>query len=85
MKKGTKALSNFTHLECGKVYAADFGDVTFTLNIGYRGAGHEETFSLEQLGIESSDFSTRKELNNLLEKEWKDWVNNFIDGGFTFN
>jgi hypothetical protein len=56
--------------------------VYFTLSIGYSGANHEDEFTLEELGY---DPKVDKDLEAFLEKEWKEWSANFIDGGWSFN
>jgi hypothetical protein len=56
--------------------------VTFSLGIGFANAIREETFTLDELGISENDFETEEELDNLLEQEWKIWMNEYIDGGW---
>lgn len=42
-----------------------------------------EIFTLEELGIvKGRDYKTIKELEKLLQKEWKKWSKQFISGGF---
>lgn len=53
--------------------------VVFTLSIGYQGAYHKETFTLDELGYDSS---VDTDLEKFLEESWKDWSTNYIDGGF---
>lgn len=56
--------------------------IYFTLNIGYgRGASQEDEFTLGELGI---DPETEKDIATVLEREWKEWSLNFIDGGWSF-
>jgi hypothetical protein len=53
--------------------------VVFTLSIGYHGADHKETFTLDELGY---DKEIDTNLEEFLDECWTDWSNNHIDGGF---
>jgi hypothetical protein len=51
--------------------------VSFDLGIGYVGAKHkhEEVFEFE-------DNMTQEEIEEELENYWKEWIWNYIDGGW---
>ena len=51
--------------------------VKFTLGIGFAGARHEE-----KVTIEFEDDTTKEEIENIIEEEWKEWTYNYIDGGW---
>lgn len=55
-------------------------EVRFTLSIGYAGAKHDETFTLNELGYNPE---TDKDVEAFLEEEWKEWSANYIDGGWS--
>ncbi|MEH7186499.1 DUF7167 family protein [Bacillus toyonensis] len=55
-------------------------EVYFTLSIGYAGAKHDETFTLNELGYNPE---TDKDVEAFLEEEWKEWSANYIDGGWS--
>ncbi|MEH6978336.1 MULTISPECIES: DUF7167 family protein [Bacillus] len=55
--------------------------VRFTLSIGYVGAKHDETFTLNELGYYPE---TDKDVEDFLEQKWKEWSANYIDGGWSF-
>ncbi|PFK62352.1 hypothetical protein COJ09_06875 [Bacillus thuringiensis] len=55
--------------------------VRFTLSIGYAGAKHDETFTLDELGY---DPKVDKDVEKFLEEQWREWSNNYIDGSWSF-
>ncbi|WJE51131.1 hypothetical protein QRE66_17670 [Bacillus cereus] len=55
--------------------------VRFTLSIGYAGAKHDETFTLNEFRY---DPKTDKNVEYFLEEQWKEWSANYIDGGWSF-
>jgi len=56
-----------------------------TLNIGYAGEEHEEEFTVEDMGgynDKSWNELSENEQEEILNETWKDWSNNYIDGGW---
>ena len=54
--------------------------VTFSVSTGYVGSEREETYSLEELGIDEN--LEGAELEKELEAEFEDWVWNNINSSF---
>jgi len=59
----------------------------FTLGIGYPGAEHEEIITVEEMGYTDGEWNalTENEREEDLLENWKDWSNNYIDGGWELN
>lgn len=53
--------------------------IKVSLDIGFAGANREET--LEISDEEWNDCGTSQEQEELMEDYWKEWSNNYIDGG----
>ncbi len=49
-----------------------------TLGIGFIGATHEDIIDIPD---EYLDELTKDEVNEVINDYWKDWSNNYIDGG----
>ena len=56
----------------------------FTLSIGYAGAEHEEEMTIEDMDYTEPEWETltEDEREEKLEEYWKDWSNNYIEGGW---
>lgn len=52
----------------------------FTLSIGYAVGNRQEFFTAEELGI-TEDMS-EEEIESVLDEEWRDWSNNYVDGHY---
>lgn len=54
----------------------------FTVSIGFVGAEHEDTFTVEDMGYTESEWNelSEDERENILEETWKDFSSNYIDG-----
>jgi hypothetical protein len=50
---------------------------TLNLNIGYSNANQIGDFEFEV-----EDNTTDKEINDIIQEYWRDWIWNFIDGGW---
>lgn len=53
----------------------------FTLSIGFPGAVHKESQSLNELGLD--DIEDEGDLREALDEAWGEWKNNYIDGGWS--
>ena len=49
----------------------------FTLSIGFVGAKHDDEFP-----IEFPDDATEDDIEEIVQEEWLEWSNNYIDGGW---
>jgi hypothetical protein len=50
-----------------------------TLGIGYPGANHEDEIEIDDTELAECETEAQKE--KLLDEYWRDWANNYIDGG----
>lgn len=50
---------------------------TLSLGIGFATANREDNFE-----IEVDDDATDNQIDDIIEEEWKNWIWNFIDGGW---
>ena len=50
-----------------------------TLSIGFVGAKHEDEIEIDD--TEYAECETDKQRDDLLHEYWRDWSNNYIDGG----
>ena len=53
--------------------------IKVTLSIGYPGATHEDEFDIDDEDWEACETEEQKE--ELMWEYWKEWANNYIDGG----
>lgn len=56
----------------------------FTLSIGFSGAIQQEEFTVEDMGLTQNEWNKLNEdtKNKILQQEWKEWINDYIDGGW---
>jgi hypothetical protein len=56
----------------------------FTLGIGYARAEHEEEMTIDDMGYTDEEWNnlTEDQREDELLENWKDWSNNYIDGGW---
>lgn len=52
-----------------------------SLSIGYVGATHEDILDISDQ--EWNDCTSSQEREDLMLSYWKDWSNNYIDGGYS--
>ncbi|OBZ15861.1 hypothetical protein A8L34_27840 [Bacillus sp. FJAT-27264] len=55
--------------------------VYFSLNIGFAGEGHEDEFTLEELGYNPENDT---DMDKFLEEAYIEWRFNYLDGGWRF-
>ena len=55
--------------------------VRMTLGIGYHNANHEDVVDVDD--DEWAECETDHDRDELLGLYWRDWSNNYIDGGWT--
>ena len=55
-----------------------------TVGVGYVNAIRKDTMTVEEMGYTYEDWEKldNNEKEEILQKCWKDWSNNFIDGGW---
>ena len=54
--------------------------IRVSLGIGFANAEHVDELEVDQ--TEWDDCETDKQRDDLMETYWRDWSNNYIDGGF---
>ena len=55
-----------------------------TLFIGIHNACQEDYITIEEMGFTEQEWNalTDENKNEILQENWNDWSNNFIDGGW---